>query len=222
MDKLQRVLREPVLLSYVTDLALSPLRVLRLHMMAWWSGGRCSFGRGILVKHPTVFQGRGRLIVSDGVIFGFQKAGALKLPILLQPREAAATIRIGERTAVMNGSEVIARQAVTIGADCLIGPHTIIYDSDFHGLDPRQRLQSGETEPVVIGDNVWVGTRVMILKGVSIGRDCVIAAASVVTRDVPDGMIVGGNPARTIASVYEDAGQGLLEKARQPDLPQGM
>jgi acetyltransferase-like isoleucine patch superfamily enzyme len=87
--------------------------------------------------------------------------------------------------------------------DCRIGPHTLIYDADFHGLAPDQRDELGKTAAVHLEDNVWVGSRSIILKGVNIGRDAVIAAGSVVTKNVQAGAIVAGNPASQVGSVYE-------------------
>jgi len=78
----------------------------------------------------------------------------------------------------------------------------MILDSDFHGIAPWERDRPGKTEPVEIGDNVWIGTEAMILKGVRIGKDAVIGARSVVVRDVPPGAIVAGNPSKAIGSVY--------------------
>lgn len=201
MNKIPNVFREPVLILYPFNLILSAIRVLCLYAMAWWNGGHCQIGQKVRVKHPTVFQGRGTLILSKSVNLGYRLVGGINVTIVLQPRETGAIIDIGERTAIMNGCEIIAMTSIKIGADCRIGPHTLIYDSDFHGVAPDRRNQSGETSPVSIGDNVWIGSRSIILKGVSIGRDAVIAAGSVVTRDVPDGVIVGGNPAKQLGSV---------------------
>ena len=101
----------------------------------------------------------------------------------------------------MNGCELIARTQIEIGANCRMGPHTLVYDSDFHELAPDRRDEPGKSAPILIGDNVWIGSRVMILKGVSIGKDAVIAAGSVVTKDVPQGSIVAGVPARQVGTV---------------------
>jgi maltose O-acetyltransferase len=87
---------------------------------------------------------------------------------------------------------------VTIGADTRIGPAVQIYTAD-HPRDPATRrtgLESGR--PVAIGCNVWIGGGAIILPGVSIGDDAVIGAGSVVTRDVPAGATVAGNPARIL------------------------
>jgi acetyltransferase-like isoleucine patch superfamily enzyme len=88
-----------------------------------------------------------------------------------------------------------------LGANCLIGAGTLILDSDFHGLGPHLRHTTGTSRPVILAANVWVGARVLILKGVRVGTNAVIAAGSVVTKDVPSDSIVGGNPARVIGHV---------------------
>jgi acetyltransferase-like isoleucine patch superfamily enzyme len=75
-------------------------------------------------------------------------------------------------------------------------------DSDFHQIHPERRSDPGKTAPIRLGENIWVGARVTILKGVQIGRDAVVASGAVVTKNVPVGAIVAGNPARVIGSVY--------------------
>lgn len=75
----------------------------------------------------------------------------------------------------------------------------LIMDSDFHDLDPATRHSgTGGALPVQIGNNVWLGSRVIVQKGVSIGDNSVIAAGAVVTRPVPANVVAGGNPARVI------------------------
>ena len=101
----------------------------------------------------------------------------------------------------MNGCELIARNSIHIGENTRIGPQTLIYDSDFHEIDPSRRHEPGRTEGVVIADNVWVGSRAIILKGVHIGKDAVVAAGCVVSKDVPAGAIVAGNPMRVVGNV---------------------
>ena len=80
-----------------------------------------------------------------------------------------------------------------IGADCSLGPYTNILDNDFHSIEDRRRIP--ESQPVLIGDNVWIGSRVIILPGITIGNDAVVGAGAVVTRDVPPRTVVAGNPA---------------------------
>ncbi len=90
---------------------------------------------------------------------------------------------------------------IRIGAHCMIGPKTCIYAIG-HSLDAESRKEKiGIPEPVVIGDNVWIGGGVTILPGVSIGDNTVIAAASVVTKSFPDHVLIAGNPARIIKHI---------------------
>ena len=201
MDKVLKIVREPALLAYPLFVLQSVTRALLLRVMAWWNGGRCQIGRAVRIKHPTLFQGRGTLILSDHVTLGYRLAGAANIPIVLQPREPDAVISVAGHTAVMNGCELIARVRIAVGANCRIGPHTLVYDSDFHELSSHHRDEGGKSAPVLIGDNVWIGSRAIILKGVSIGTDAVIAAGSVVTKDVPTGSIMAGNPARQVGTV---------------------
>lgn len=164
-------------------------------------GGCVVIGKNIKVEHPTIFQGRGKLVLQDGAWLGFGLAGAKTNPILLQPREAGSEIILEKNCAVMNGCELVARKSIRIGAHTRIGPQTLIYDSDFHEVHPELRHHTGKTEPVVIEENVWIGSRAIILKGVRIGRDAVIAAGCVVSRDVPAGSMVAGNPMSVIGEV---------------------
>lgn len=90
---------------------------------------------------------------------------------------------------------------VRIGDYCLMGPDVHIYTAT-HPLHPRERNTGAEYgKPVTIGNNVWIGGRAVINPGVTIGDNVVIASGSVVTKDVPDHMIVGGNPARIIREI---------------------
>ncbi|WAS90812.1 sugar O-acetyltransferase [Nannocystis punicea] len=87
---------------------------------------------------------------------------------------------------------------VTIGENVLCGPGVHIYAAT-HPLGPEARSTGLESaQPVTIGDRVWLGGRVIVCPGVTIGDDSVIAAGSVVTRDVPAGVLAGGNPCRII------------------------
>lgn len=80
----------------------------------------------------------------------------------------------------------------------MFGPGVHVYTAT-HPVDPYERIKGPEYgKPVTIGDNVWVGGRVVINPGVTIGNNVVIASGAVVTKDVPDNVIVGGNPAKVI------------------------
>ncbi|MDK9708687.1 MAG: hypothetical protein OEL83_16715 [Desulforhopalus sp.] len=83
---------------------------------------------------------------------------------------------------------------ITIGTHVRCGANTLITDGDWHPDDPR----AGAPKPIHIGDHVWLGVNVIVMKGVSIGRNSVIGAGSIVTRDIPENVIAAGNPCRVI------------------------
>lgn len=153
------------------------------------------------------------LIIGLGTIkFGCCNIGVYPSPFFLsgyihiEAREAAASIIIGDGVWINNNAVIIAeRSSISIGANTLIGSEFTVYDSDFHDLHPKRRMSgTHECDPVSIGDNVFIGSRVTILKGVNIGNNSVIAAGSVVNIDVPENMIAGGVPARLLGNVKND------------------
>ncbi len=208
--KILKKLYPPVFYSLPLKFLLSMLRITGFYLAAWWYGGHCVIGKSVRVKSSTLFQGQGKLIVHDRVTLGYTLAGGVNLSIILQPRESGSIIQIGQRTAIMNGCEIIAHSSIVIGEDCRIGPHTLIYDADFHALAPNARNESGKTDEVRLEDNVWIGSRSIILKGVTIEKDAVVAAGSVVTKNVIAGSIVAGNPARQVGSVYENTQEAAM------------
>ena len=111
-------------------------------------------------------------------------------------------IRIGDRVG-MSATALVCHASITIGNDVTIGGNTVIYDTDFHSLEPGHRAGYADnglaaTAPVVIQDGVFIGAHVTILKGVTIGRRAVVGAGSVVSKSVPAGQIWAGNPARYV------------------------
>jgi acyl-[acyl carrier protein]--UDP-N-acetylglucosamine O-acyltransferase len=108
------------------------------------------------------------------------------------------TLFVGKNSR-LNGVHIDARELVQIGDNVRIAPYTIILDSDFH--DIKDHFADGLSKPVIIEDNVWLATRCTILKGVRIGKGSVVAAGSIVTKDVPPNCIVAGIPARVIRKI---------------------
>ncbi|WP_217652499.1 sugar O-acetyltransferase [Streptomyces aidingensis] len=108
---------------------------------------------------------------------------------------------IGDRTFINADFLVIGGGQVTIGADCLIGPRCGIYTPN-HAQDIARRLDGWELpEPVTIGDNVWLGGSVTLTPGVTIGDHSIVGAGSVVTRDIPAGVVAVGNPCRPLRTI---------------------
>lgn len=107
-------------------------------------------------------------------------------------------IHIGEDFFANFNLTILDEAEVRIGDFAFIGPNVGIYTA-CHPLDAETRNKAVEwAEPVTIGNNVWIGGSATILPGVTIGNNVVIGAGSVVTRDIPDNCVVGGNPARII------------------------
>ncbi len=110
-------------------------------------------------------------------------------------------ITIGKRCFFCYRLSMLAGADITVGDDVLVASDVSIISHN-HGIDPESKepymKQKLETAPVSIGDNCWIGDKVIILPGVSIGKGCVIGGGAIVTRDVPDYSIAVGNPARVI------------------------
>jgi acetyltransferase-like isoleucine patch superfamily enzyme len=111
----------------------------------------------------------------------------------------------------MTGGVIVARsKKITIGRHCMLAPNVVILDSDFHLLwPPDRRHNTWETDidrDVTLEPNVWVGIGSIILKGVTIGENSVIAAGSVVTSNIPSNCLAGGNPAKVLRKLDSDAG----------------
>jgi acetyltransferase-like isoleucine patch superfamily enzyme len=117
-------------------------------------------------------------------------------------------IRIGEGVRINSGTFIVAYAEISIGRDSLIGEYVAIRDAD-HGMaaDRPIRTQPHSAAPIRLGEGVWVGRGSVILKGVTIGAGAVVAANSVVTRDVPPMTIVAGTPARPLRA--RDGGRSL-------------
>jgi len=122
--------------------------------------------------------------------------------LLVKPRAyigRGVGLSLGNRAELGRNARI--DQPVTIGDNVLMGPDVVIM-TVLHGFeDPDVPIISQgkqETRPVVIGNDVWIGMRVIILPGVTVGDGAVLGAGAVVTKDVPAGTIVGGNPARVI------------------------
>ena len=108
------------------------------------------------------------------------------------------SLLLGDQVFINTGATVVANHRIEIGDDCLIGDLAAIFDSNHHQLEPSSPTRIA---PVRLGANVWVGRSAMILPGVTVGDHAVIAAASVVTVDVPPRTLVAGAPAKPVRTL---------------------
>lgn len=104
-------------------------------------------------------------------------------------------LEIGNKNFI-NGAFISAESRVVLGNNIKIGPQTMIMDSDFHDISDHNK--EGQSLPIIIEDDVWLGARCTILKGVTIGKGAVVAVGAIVTKDVPPKTLVGGIPAKVI------------------------
>jgi acetyltransferase-like isoleucine patch superfamily enzyme len=114
-------------------------------------------------------------------------------------------IRVGSRVFVNQCCMLMDIGGIEIGDDVMLAPAVRLITSG-HPLDPGLRRRQILAAPIRIEDNVWLGAGATVLHGVTVGRDAVVAAGAVVTRDVPAGALVAGVPARVVRPVAADEG----------------
>lgn len=167
-------------------------KTFRVHFFCKNSNAKVIIGENSILKNEIIFEGMNGLVV------------------------------IGEKTFINKDTKIMSVDSVTIGDFVTMSFGVMIYDHDSHSLDFRERQKDikkildtrnlnndienkdwtyVKSAPVVIGDNVWVGFQAAILKGVTIGEGAIVAARSVVTKDVPAWSVVAGNPAKVVKEI---------------------
>lgn len=159
-------------------------------------GGRISKNTKLVILGEFKF-GKNLVIASEGIDnFGRSQIVVLK----------NATLEIGNNVGMTQVS-ITCKKHIKIGDNVKIGAGTMIYDTNFHNINWEIRrnhdedLRTATNASVYIGNDVFIGARCIINKGVTIGNRSIIAAGSVVIKDVPPDCIVGGNPAKVIKSL---------------------
>ncbi len=149
---------------------------------------------------PVLCNGLGILRFGANVNFG-----VINSPLFystyayLEARTRESEINFGTNVHINNGFSAISEKKITIGDDVLIGYNCQITDSNFHDLSKTNRKNTDPIpQEVQIGNNVFIGNNVTILKGVCIGNNCIIAGGAVVTKSFPENVVIGGIPAKII------------------------
>lgn len=154
-------------------------------------------GSLLTVNEPWFFAAAepGSLIIFPGASLTVRNGQfSFKSGAFIDIKDNASLIINGEGYASRN-LQIECRERITIGSGAAIGPDVIIRDTDSHPLtDPNHKL----TQPITIGDKVWIGARAIILKGVTIGDGSIIAAGSIVSKSIPSNCIAAGAPAKVI------------------------
>ena len=174
---------------------------LKIHGLEWGPGCRFAGLPSInIVPGARIILGKKVSILSR---FNSNPRGVPN-PSILSAMKPGAVIQIGDNSG-MSGVSIISRERVTIGNWVQMGPGVTISDNDAHPLDPMLRRQrptpDHRSAPVVIDDDVFIGSQALILKGVTIGKGAIVGAGAIVTKSVKPLEIVGGNPARVIGLV---------------------
>lgn len=150
---------------------------------------------------PPLIIGAGRIGIGDDVTIGAPCTWDLGFSIL--PK---GELIIGNRVSINYRNIISVAKSVRIGDDTLIAGDVAIFDNISHPISPAKRLArapitAGDVAPVVIGRNVWIGIGSIVLRGVTIGDNSIVAAGSVVTKSVPPNTLVAGNPAVPIKEI---------------------
>jgi acetyltransferase-like isoleucine patch superfamily enzyme len=173
-----------------------------------WLGFRLSgvaIGRGWLCYGLPILQKHRQSKLTIGVNASFRSSVhsnplGVHHACLLCTWSAEAVLSIGDDFG-MTGGSIVCAEKITIGNRVFMGANSTISDTDFHPLDAEKRRTNpadGATAPIHIGDDVFIGMNCLILKGVNLGAGSVIGAGSVVTKDIPAGVIAAGSPAKVI------------------------
>lgn len=164
---------------------------------------KCIYGKPIY-NQPTQLLGYGKIIFGENVNLGVQQS-----PFFysghgyIDARKKISQIIIGDNVWINNNFIICSEgEGIEIGEKTLIGLNFEVSDSDFHDLHPDKRTTGiPKTAKVIIGKNVFIGSNVKILKGVTIGDNSIIANGSIVTKSIPTNVIAGGYPAKVIKKI---------------------
>jgi maltose O-acetyltransferase len=154
-----------------------------------------------VVLQPLLLLGRGTIVLGRDVEFGWPLSPQFWTGYChLEAHSPGSVIEIADGAQINNNAYLKSEgPGIRIGASALLGSGVEILDSDFHELHPaRRRGGTPRMAAVELGENVFIGNGVRILKGVTIGAHSVVGAGSVVTSSIPEGVIAGGNPARVL------------------------
>lgn len=181
------------------------MRIWKYQALSSASGARVS-GSPVLLQ-PVLFVGPGRIVLGEQVEFGWPTSVLFHTGYChIEASKPDALIEIGDGAQINNNAFIKSEgPGIRIGARALLGSFVEILDSDFHDLRAeRRRDGQPRTGHVELGEDVFIGDGVKILKGARIGAHSVIGAGSVVTGSIPEAVIAAGNPARVIGPLPEE------------------
>ena len=174
---------------------LSPASIPRYYWPAlqahWYLRHATHVGKKVRIFGRPIIENRGTLWIGDRVRI---RSNVVKTELAVE----GGVLEICEGAYINYGCSIAARKLVRIGENCRIGTYAMITDNNFHRLEPELRDEVPESAPVILEANVWLGGRVIVLPGVTIGAGSAVGAGSVVTHDIPPRSLAVGVPAKVI------------------------
>ena len=150
------------------------------------------YGKGLTVTGPVKITGGGEITCGDDLLIRADHYDPVKIHVA-----ANANLTMGSKVFINNRVYISCSEKIEIGTHVDIADECLIIDNDFHGVGDKLPKKA----PIIIEDDVWLATRVIILKGVTIGKGSVVGAGSVVTKSIPPNSFAAGVPAKVIRPI---------------------
>ena len=164
-----------------------------IYYWSWIFSRSCQHvGTGLQILNKCQLSVSGKMEVGNNFYVRSHKYNPVEISV-----SSGACLKIGDDTFLNQGVRIACSKEIYIGNNCLIGDECVILDTDYHAA-PNGIVK---TAPVIIEDNVWLATRVIVIRGVTIGHGSIIGAGSVITKSIPPNTFAAGQPVRIIKSL---------------------
>lgn len=157
-------------------------------------GGRLDFGN---IVHEFSHRSNTKLILEENATFSLEEDWTIVDKGCVVYVGKGKNLSVGSQTYISSNVKILAHDNISIGKNCMIASGVQIFAGDGHPIYQNGACINPDA-PVVLEDNVWLGSRALILKGVTVGKGSIVAAGAVVTKDVPPHSIAAGNPSKII------------------------
>lgn len=178
-------------------------KIFFLFINSWFRNLNLKVGKNLFLNQYLFISGEGSIKIGNNCTIGYKKGGYFRFGYCeFQARYPNSKILLGNNIKINNNLFICCAKEIVIGNKVLIGEGVMFIDHDGHGINPEERLSSiGKMQAIRIEDNVWIGSRVTILKGTQVGKNSIIGAGSVVKGNFAENVIISGNPARIIKEI---------------------